>query len=136
MVSIPFFFRDYGGGRRRPLPVEPPYTAYVGHLPKGVVQGDVNKIFENFKVKSVRLVRDRDTDEFKGFCYVEFDDLESLERAIALDSSINVDGNCIKVRIITFAELFRPLFTLVYLLQLILFLGLTYSEKIHYFRFI
>lgn len=102
MVSIPFFFRDFGGGRRRPLPQEPPFTAYVGHLPKGIVQGDVNKIFEDFKVKSVRLVRDRDTDEFKGFCYVEFDDLESLEKAIALDSSINVDGNCIKVRRIAF----------------------------------
>lgn len=121
MYDVFCFFRDYGGNRRRPLPVEPPYTAYVGHLPKGIVQGDVNKIFENFKVKSVRLVRDRDTDEFKGFCYVEFDDLDSLERAIALDSSINVNGHCIKVSKNAMQKYDLMLFTFVNLLQLSLF---------------
>lgn len=44
-------FRDYGGGggRRtlggRPLPSEPPYKAYVGNLPSGIIQGDINRIF-------------------------------------------------------------------------------------------
>ena len=56
-----FRFRDQGGrGNRsggnqysrgnsgKPLPEEPPFTAYVGNLPDGTVQGDgdLDKMFE------------------------------------------------------------------------------------------
>lgn len=54
-------------------------------------------IFQNLNVKSVRLVKDRETDVFKGFCYVEFEDIESLERAIDLNNVIAVDGSMIRV---------------------------------------
>ena len=46
-----------GGGRsqgHRPLPTEAPFTAYVGNLPNGVVQGDVQKIFDSMDV-SIKL---------------------------------------------------------------------------------
>lgn len=67
MYILFLFYRDYGGGYRsgrKPLPTEPPYTAFVGNLPNGVVQGDVDKIFNQLNVKGIRLVKDRETDRF------------------------------------------------------------------------
>jgi len=45
--------RSGGGGRRgghRPIPDEAPYTAYIGNLPTGIVQGDIEQIFSSLSV--------------------------------------------------------------------------------------
>uniref|UniRef100_A0A1B0BFT6 Eukaryotic translation initiation factor 4H n=1 Tax=Glossina palpalis gambiensis TaxID=67801 RepID=A0A1B0BFT6_9MUSC len=91
--------RNYGDRGGKQLPTEPPYIAYVGNLPQGLVQGDVVKIFQDFEVKNVRLVKDRETDQFKGFCYVEFETLENLERALDCDGRIKLDDMAAPLRI-------------------------------------
>eukprot|EP00944_MAST-04C_sp_MAST-4C-sp1_P014201 g14201.t1 len=45
---------------------------------------------------SVRLVRDRETDEFKGFGYVEFKDRDSLNAALQRDG-LEIQGRNVKV---------------------------------------
>jgi len=40
-----------GGQGQRPIPEEGPYTAYIGNLPTGIVQGDVEQIFKNLSVR-------------------------------------------------------------------------------------
>ena len=45
---------DDGGnnrGGKKPIPNEPPYTAFVGNLPDGIVQGDVEIMFKPLKVR-------------------------------------------------------------------------------------
>ncbi|KAJ8884244.1 hypothetical protein PR048_016101 [Dryococelus australis] len=91
------------GRPRRPLPTEPPFVAFVGNLPELLVQGDVDRIFERafeadpIKLKYVRMVKDRDTDRFKGFCYVELEDCRDLERVLNLDGLLSVEGRCLKI---------------------------------------
>lgn len=87
------------GFAKKPLPTEPPYLAFVGNLPQGIVQGDVKKIFPNQYVKHVRLVNDKDTDLFKGFCYVEFESLSDLKDALELDGRIALDDADAPLRI-------------------------------------
>lgn len=92
------FRREYGRrGGKKPIPTEPPFTAYIGNLPTGVVQGDINNIFKDLQVKNVRLVKDKETDHFKGFCYVEFESAEDLYQAVSMDGTVSVEDKIIRI---------------------------------------
>lgn len=42
---------------------------------------------------------DKETDRFKGFCYVEFDTINDLEKAISMNGLVEVEGHNIKIDI-------------------------------------
>ncbi|TNN07793.1 Eukaryotic translation initiation factor 4H isoform 2 [Schistosoma japonicum] len=58
-------------------------SVYVGNLPPNTIQGHFDYIFPGCDIESIRLVRDKQTDEFKGFAYVDFKDEQSLQKALA-----------------------------------------------------
>ncbi|CAI9558615.1 unnamed protein product, partial [Staurois parvus] len=71
---------------RSRLPKSPPFTAFLGNLPYDVTEESIQKFFRGLNISAVRLPREPSNPErLKGFGYAEFDDLESLLRALSLN---------------------------------------------------
>ncbi|MFZ5808705.1 MAG: RNA recognition motif domain-containing protein [Chloroflexota bacterium] len=56
---------------------------YVGNLPYSVTEDELRDYFAQAgSVKSVALIRDRDTGRSKGFAFVEYETVEEAQKAI------------------------------------------------------
>lgn len=73
--------REQRQRQSRPIPENPPYTAYFGNLPEDTTEESLRSIIAPFKVKSIRLITHEDG-RLKGFGYVEFEDRADLESVI------------------------------------------------------
>ncbi|KAK3575532.1 hypothetical protein QTP86_029279, partial [Hemibagrus guttatus] len=71
---------------RSRLPRSPPYTAFLGNLPYDVTEESIKQFFRGLAISAVRLPREPSNPErLKGFGYAEFDDVDSLLRALTLN---------------------------------------------------
>uniref|UniRef100_A0A3Q2SYT7 Eukaryotic translation initiation factor 4B n=1 Tax=Fundulus heteroclitus TaxID=8078 RepID=A0A3Q2SYT7_FUNHE len=84
---------------RARLPRSPPYTAFLGNLPYDVTEDSIKDFFRGLAISAVRLPREPSNPErLKGFGYAEFDDMESLLRALSLNEE-NLGNRRIRVDI-------------------------------------
>uniref|UniRef100_H3BD23 Eukaryotic translation initiation factor 4B n=1 Tax=Latimeria chalumnae TaxID=7897 RepID=H3BD23_LATCH len=71
---------------RNRLPKQPPYTAFLGNLPYDVTEESIKKFFRGLNISAVRLPREPSNPErLKGFGYAEFEDVDSILRALSLN---------------------------------------------------
>uniref|UniRef100_A0A3P8UWG2 Eukaryotic translation initiation factor 4B n=1 Tax=Cynoglossus semilaevis TaxID=244447 RepID=A0A3P8UWG2_CYNSE len=84
---------------RSRLPRSPPYTAFLGNLPYEVTEESIKEFFRGLAISAVRLPREPSNPErLKGFGYAEFDDVDSLLRALSLNEE-NLGNRRIRVDI-------------------------------------
>ena len=71
---------------------------YVGNLSFQTTEADLTSMFEQHgSVESVKIITDRDTGRSKGFGFVEMNDDEAAEKAIAQLNGKEVGGRALTV---------------------------------------
>jgi len=71
---------------------------FVGGLSWGTDEESLRAAFAKYgELTEVTVVKDRDTGRSRGFGFVEFDDAESADKAIAELNDSELDGRTIKV---------------------------------------
>jgi len=71
---------------------------YVGNIPRETPESKIREAFEKFgEVSEITFVRDRYTNVFKGFCFVEMPQKEQAETAISSMEGIMFNGRALVV---------------------------------------
>ncbi len=71
---------------------------YVGNLSFDATEADVERAFsEHGEVKSVNIIKDRDTGRSRGFCFVEMVDDQAAQRAIDAVNDQEIAGRNVTV---------------------------------------
>lgn len=71
---------------------------YVGNLSFDTTDEQLNSIFSPFgTISSARVIKDKFTDRSRGFGFVEMDNNEEADKAIAALNGKDVDGRALKV---------------------------------------
>src|SRR5437868_12232052 len=81
--------------RRRPIVAK---KLYVGNLPYGVTDSDLQNLFEQHgSVQSAQVIADRDTGRSKGFGFVEMGNADEAQAAIDALNGQEFNGRALTV---------------------------------------
>ncbi len=71
---------------------------YVGNLPFSTSDDDLNQIFSPYgTVSSARIIKDKFTDRSRGFGFVEMENDDEADKAIAEVNGKDIEGRSLKV---------------------------------------
>jgi RNA recognition motif-containing protein len=73
---------------------------YVGNLPKATTEDELQKLFAQAgNVASVELIRERGSNESKGFGFITMTDQAEAEKAISMFNSHTIGDRQLKVNV-------------------------------------
>lgn len=74
------------------------FKVYAGNLSFITSEETLNSVFSKFgQVASVNIIKDRDTNQSKGFGFIEFENEEEAQKAISVMNGKELDGRKIRV---------------------------------------
>ncbi len=72
-------------------------SIYVGNLPYGTSEEELRELFSQFgAVHSVRMIMDRETGRFRGFCFVEMN-MGEADQAIQSLNGNDYGGRTLRI---------------------------------------
>jgi RNA recognition motif-containing protein len=71
---------------------------YVGGLSWGLEWQDLKDVFKEYwEVRFVKIIKDRETNRSKWYGFIEFDTVESAEKAKDALDGAEIDGRAVKI---------------------------------------
>lgn len=73
---------------------------YVGNLNFRISEEALRDRFSEFgNITDLRMIRDRETGNFKGFAFISFEDPESAQNAVAGMNGKDLEGRAVRVNL-------------------------------------
>jgi len=77
---------------------QPSLSLFIGGLSFNTDEASLESAFSEYgTISRVRIMKDRDTGKHKGFGYVDFNDMESAERAMKEGQGKEIDGRSVRI---------------------------------------
>jgi RNA recognition motif-containing protein len=95
-LSDKFIGQAYSNSRRKKME----YKLYVGNLSYSTTETDLQTLFAQAgAVKSVALIKDRDSGRSKGFAFVEMENQQDMQNAISMFNGKDFQDRALSVSI-------------------------------------
>jgi RNA recognition motif-containing protein len=73
---------------------------YVGNLNFRITEDDLRSNFSSFgNITEIRMIRDRETGNFKGFAFITYENPESADKAILGMNGKEFEGRALRVNL-------------------------------------